>query len=175
MSVSECSHHVVGNGVNTSPSPNGKCHSLHRLREVRQQQGISLRRIARHLKVDIREARIQEEESHDLPLSTLYAWQKILDVPVSDLLVEADSSLSPPILERARMVKVMKTAAAILEKSEVLPIRRMAQMLVDQLLEIMPELEGVSPWHAVGQRRTLDELGRAFDRRITDPTCYRYS
>jgi hypothetical protein len=33
-------------------------------------------------------------------------------------------------------------------------------MMADQLVEIMPELRDVNPWHTVGQRRTLDELGR---------------
>ena len=33
-------------------------------------------------------------------------------------------------------------------------------MLIEQILEIMPELEDVAPWHTIGQRRTLNELGR---------------
>jgi hypothetical protein len=33
-------------------------------------------------------------------------------------------------------------------------------MLIEQILEIMPELEDVTPWHSVGQRRTLDDIGR---------------
>ena len=37
-----------------------------------------------------------------------------------------------------------------------------------QLVELMPELEGVSAWHAVGQRRTLDEVGRVAERRMPD-------
>jgi hypothetical protein len=36
----------------------------------------------------------------------------------------------------------------------------MVDMLVDQILEIMPELADVTPWHTVGQRRTLDDVGR---------------
>jgi hypothetical protein len=34
-------------------------------------------------------------------------------------------------------------------------------MLIEQILEIMPELTDVGPWHSVGQRRPLDDLGRA--------------
>ncbi len=41
-------------------------------------------------------------------------------------------------------------------------------MLVEQLLEIMPELREVSAWHSVGQRRTLDEFGRAIERTLPD-------
>ena len=62
--------------------------------------------------------------------------------------------------------RLVETAGAILERASQPSIRRMAQMLVDQLCEVMPELKGVSPWHAVGRRRTQDELGQAAFRRI---------
>ncbi len=93
-------------------------------------------------------------------------WQEVLDAPVAELLVESEEPLSTPVLKRARMVRLMKTAGAILERASQPSIRRMAQMLVDQLCEVMPELKGVSPWHAVGRRRTQDELGQAAYRRI---------
>lgn len=140
----------------------------HRLEHVRRQQGVSLRRAARALKIDMQEARRQEQPSTDLRLSDLYAWQRLLDVPLADLLTEGTESLSPPVLERARLLKLMKTAAAILEKADNTSIRRMAEMLIGQLIEIMPELEGVSPWHVVGQRRTLEDYGRVVERRMTD-------
>ena len=44
----------------------------------------------------------------------------------------------------------------------------MAQMLVEQLVEIMPELEEVSPWHDFGQRRSLEEYGRVVERRLSE-------
>jgi hypothetical protein len=91
----------------------------------------------------------------------LYQWQQALGVPVSDLLVESTDPLSAPVLERARMIKVMKTVAAIMENADSASTRQLAQTLVSQLVEIMPELEGVSPWPAVGQRRSLNEYGRA--------------
>jgi transcriptional regulator with XRE-family HTH domain len=140
---------------------------FHRIREVRVQQGISLRTAARHMQSDVRSAREEEEETTDLKLSQLYAWQQVLDVPVTELLAESEDTLSRPILERARMVRVMKTAQAILEKAPSAPIKRMAQMLVEQLTEIMPELETVSPWHSVGQRRSLDDVGRIAEQTIS--------
>ena len=49
----------------------------------------------------------------------------------------------------------------------------MAENLVEQLLELMPELKEVSPWHSVGQRRSLDEMGRIAEMQIGDPSyCY---
>ena len=112
--------------------------------------------------------RLQEQESTDVRLSDLHKWQKALDVPLAELLVEPDASLSQPVMDRARMVRLMKTAAAIRERSESIGIRRMAQMLCEQLTEIMPELDRVGPWHEYGQRRSLDECGRIVERTISD-------
>ena len=95
-----------------------------------------------------------------MPLTMLYRFQELLGVPIADLLVDSDGALSAPILKRARMVRLMKTAGAIHESAKSVPLKRLARMLVDQLIEIMPELKEVSPWHAVGQRRTMDEVGR---------------
>lgn len=133
---------------------------LHRIRDVRRQQGISLRCAARRLKLSIEEVVNLERTTTDMPLTMLYRWQDLLDVPVADLLVDGEGLLSEPILKRARMVRLMKTAAAIREMADSDPLKRMAHMLVDQLIEIMPELKEVSPWHAIGQRRTMDEMGR---------------
>jgi hypothetical protein len=119
------------------------------------------------MRSDIRTAKTQEEETTDLKLSELYQWQRVLDVPVTELLSEAEEPLSRPVLERARMVRVMKTAQAILEKAPNTSIRRMAEMLVDQLTEVMPELATVSPWHSVGQRRSLEDLGRCAEQTIS--------
>jgi pimeloyl-ACP methyl ester carboxylesterase len=48
------------------------------------------------------------------------------------------------------------TAAAIMEKAQTNSIKRLVTMMIEQLLEIMPELQEVAAWHTVGQRRTLD-------------------
>ncbi|MHC4404472.1 MAG: helix-turn-helix domain-containing protein [Planctomycetota bacterium] len=134
---------------------------LHRLATVRECQGISLRALARRLNVDVSHVKSQEDENADMLLSTLYQWQEALDVPIAELLVDSSDPVSAPVTKRAQLVRLMKTAAAILDRSQQLPIRRMAQMLVEQLLEIMPELESVTPWHAVGKRRSQDEIGQS--------------
>ncbi len=125
---------------------------------MRRQQGISLRNVARRLNTEISVVRQQEDETSDLPLSVLYEWQKVLEVPISELLVDCNAPLSPPVMERARMVKVMKTVAAIVEKANTPSLKRLLQMLCNQLLEIMPELTDVAPWHSVGQRRTFGRI-----------------
>ena len=141
---------------------------FHRIQEVRRQQGVSLRSAARSLGTDIRTVRSQEQANQDLRISELQNWQKALDVPVAELLVESEESLSGPVLERARMIRLMKTAAAIQERAPNDSINRMAQMLIDQLVEIMPELKTVGPWHQVGQRRSGEDFGRVLERRLAD-------
>lgn len=133
---------------------------LHRIAEVRQRQGVTLRNVARRLGMSLPVVRRQEQPDCDLRLSDLQRWQEVLEVPVAELLVEGDGQLSGPVLERSRMVKLMKTAAAIRERTDGEPVGRLVGMLIDQILEIMPELADVTPWHTVGQRRTLDDVGR---------------
>jgi hypothetical protein len=65
-------------------------------------------------------------------------------------------------------VKLMKTAAAIRERTGGTPVGKMVEMLVSQILEIMPELEDVTPWNTVGQRRTLDDVGRTARSSVPD-------
>jgi hypothetical protein len=120
------------------------------------------------MSLSVEEIKLLEDERNDLPLSLLYRFQQVLEVPISELLVDSEAPVSTPVLERARMVKIMKTAAAILEQSPNLATRRLTETLIGQLLELMPELAGVSPWHAVGQRRTLDDVGRTAERRMPD-------
>ena len=133
---------------------------MHRIAEVRQRQGVTLRNVARRLGLEMAVVRRQEQPECDLRLSDVMLWQEVLEVPIAELLVEADGQLSGPVLERSRMVKLMKTAAALRERTRGTPTGRIVDMLVDQILEIMPELTDVTPWNTVGQRRTLGEVGR---------------
>ena len=80
---------------------------LHRLATVRKQQGISQRNVARHLGVETATVSQQEHEATDLLLSVIYAWQKVLDVPAAELLVDSDAPFSPSVLSRAKLVRVM--------------------------------------------------------------------
>jgi len=120
------------------------------------------------LNTEVAAVRLQERETADMLLSRLYEWQKALDVPVAELLVEAGDPLSAPVLKRAQLVRVMKTAQAILEQAKQVRVRRMAQMMVEQLTELMPELAQVGPWHAVGKRRRRDEYGVVAQRRLSE-------
>jgi len=145
-------------GPSTTPRP------LHRLQEVRRAEGISRRTMAKRMNTRIDAIADQERSDRDLTLTTLYQWQSILQVPLSDLLVEPDNSLTPEVKRRALMIRIMKTAKVVLEHAHQSRLRRTAQMLVDQLIELMPELREIQPWNEVGQRRTSKDLGAAFYR-----------
>lgn len=162
MSTSDFNTDTYTSLAHPAPLADRSVHSrpMHRLKAVRQEQGYTLRRVAQQMKRDVEEVRQEEEEFSDLPLSRLYQWQEVLEVPVADLLVETDSPLSAPVLQRARMVRLMKTAVAILERTENTGVRRLAQALAEQLKEIMPELEGVTAWPTISDRRSAGRLGR---------------
>ena len=117
---------------------------LHRLGESRRQEQISRRTVAQHLGITLEEARRQECATTDLPLSVLYKWSKVLGLPVAELVEEPSASLSTPLFTRASLVRIMKTAMAILERTGDAQTKRLAQTLADQLTEIMPELRGVN-------------------------------
>lgn len=150
------------------PVNSGSSRPLHRIADVRQEQGVSVRSAARRLGMSMQDIREQEQPYYDMRLSQLLEWQKVLEVPLADLLVDSESPLSTPVSQRARMLRIMKTAKALAESAAEAPIQRLAQMLVNQLVELMPELEEVAAWHSVGQRRTQDEMGRIAERTIPD-------
>ena len=149
-------------------SVSGPKRPLHRLGIVRRLQNVSERAVARHLKTENATIRQQERATSDLLLSQLYKWQEVLEVPVSELLVENNDPLSAAVLKRAQLVRVMKTALGILEAAKQKQVRRMAQTIIDQLIDMMPELKDVAPWHTVGERRRHDELGIAAERSLSE-------
>lgn len=137
---------------------------LNRLREARIAEGVSRRSMAQRLNISLKELAAQEDENADLPLSVLYQWEAALDVPLAELVAEPRTSLSQPILQRARMVRLMRTVVTLCRRARAKGVRCLSQRLFDQLVEIMPELQGVQEWPSIGQRRRRNELGVAFDR-----------
>ena len=141
---------------------------LHRIADARRRQGISVRSAARRMETSMEQVRRQEDPNCDMLLSDLHRWQRALEVPISELLMDNDAPLSEPVLTRARLLRVMKTVQAIRETATSPSIQRFASMLAQQLVELMPELEGVTAWHSVGQRRSPNELGPIAERVLPD-------
>jgi transcriptional regulator with XRE-family HTH domain len=141
---------------------------LHQLREARRRQGLSVRCVAQRLNMSVGEVRAQEEERADITLSELYRWQSVLEVPLEELLREPQDALSPRVLMRARMLRIMKTARALRAQARSESEHRLAKLMIGQLIEIMPELKEVAAWPTVGHRRSADELGRIAEHPVPD-------
>lgn len=133
---------------------------LHRIAEVRAQQGLSLRAIARRTGVDLQELKRQELPDSNLTLIDLTRWAKALEVPIENLIVDHDSELSDPVQSRAAMVKVMKTVVALTEVAASPRVVRLTTMLREQMIELMPELAEIGGWPNFGSRRPPDQQGR---------------
>jgi transcriptional regulator with XRE-family HTH domain len=142
---------------------------FHCIAIARKQQGISLRTVSRRTGVDIRTLRAQEDPMADLRLSDLHAWQTALEVPLVDLIEDHQEPLSRPVKERACMVRIMKTAVALKELGGSARGQRLANMLVEQLLELMPELEQIGGWPQHGGRRS-SSLSRILEQQVDTRT-----
>ncbi len=145
--------------------PQSSPHSLQRVAEARKQQGFSLRTISRRTGIDMRTLRAHESPAADLKLSELHAWQMALEVPMVDLIEDESQPLSRPVRERATLVRIMKTAVALKEAGGTARIQRLADMLCEQLVELMPELADIGGWPQHGSRRP-DNSSRMLEQQI---------
>jgi transcriptional regulator with XRE-family HTH domain len=162
--------HICASAVGAVPCvavPSTDHQPLHRLATVRRQQGVSRHAVAHRLKIEVDEVRQQETEDCDLPLSTLHAWRDVLDVPIAELLVEPADGPSSSILARSQLVRLMKSTRMLLEKAKQDSVRWIAQTMINQLVEIMPELADVGVWNIGGRQRRRSDLGVAASRRLT--------
>lgn len=148
-----------------SPKGNATKRKLHRIAEVRASQGISERTMCRRLNIDAKQLRAIEEPEADLKLSQLAIIREALEVPFADLLVENDS-LSRPVQERAQLLKIMKTAVSLKECKLAPRGARLAEMLCEQLVALMPELAEVGGWPEFGSRRSSDSVARILESEI---------
>jgi ribosome-binding protein aMBF1 (putative translation factor) len=160
------------NGAAARRSPAQASVALQQVGEARRRQGLSVRCVAQRLNMTIGDVRAQEEPDADMSLSELYRWQSVLEVPLEELLADPQETLSSRVLTRARMLRVMKTAQALVSQARTESESRLAKLLVSQLVEIMPELKEVAAWPTVGHRRTADEMGRIAERTIPDDFMY---
>ncbi|HJN66272.1 MAG: helix-turn-helix domain-containing protein [Pirellulales bacterium] len=151
-----------------SPHPAGLDRPLHRIREIRAQHDVSLRSLARKMHVPVREIRAQEDPTCDLPLTAVYRWQKALNVPAAEILVEPDDRLSTPVNIRARLLRMMKTVVTILEKDQPERTRNLLENLRTDILAVMPEVAHIDHWHGSGGPKGSDDIAAAVLRQISD-------
>lgn len=135
--------------------------ALHRLGAIRKMRKLSLADVAQRLQLTCEEAKRQEQGESDLTLRDLYRWQQLLKVPVSDLLSDVEEPLALPAVKPEKLSPALQMALLILQQTKQPGIRRMAHTLVDQLVELSPELKRVAEEHTAGQSHRFDEQGRA--------------
>jgi transcriptional regulator with XRE-family HTH domain len=139
---------------------------LHRLGEARRREGVTRRTLARRLDISAGDVQDREQPSADMLLSELYRWQEALGVPLADLLDEPQGELCQPVRIRAQLVLLMKTVRSIQERASQTSVQRLAQVLNETLVEVMPELKETAAWPTVGPRRSQDDPGQAYYRRL---------
>ena len=150
------------NGNHTTTQP------LHRIREIRAQQEVTLRALARKMHMPMRDVRTQEDPSCDLPLTALYRWQQALRVPASEILVEPGDKLSSPVNIRARLLRMMKTIVTILDKPQSERTTNLLENLRNEILAVMPEIENIDRWHGSNATRGADDIAAAVLRQIDE-------
>ena len=141
---------------------------LHRLREIRAQQDVTLRALSRKMHVPMREVRAQEDPSCDLPLTALYRWQQALRVPAAEILVEPSDKLSSPVNIRARLLRMMKTIVTILDQPQSERTTNLLENLRNEILAVMPEIENIDRWHGSSNARGSDDIAAAVLRQIDE-------
>lgn len=151
--------HDVSNAEGSEKAKNGR--RLHRLGEIRKMRKLSVADVARKLQLEPEDVRQQEQATTDLTLSLLYRWQQLLKVPIGDLVIDAHNPLATPSIRREKLAEVMQLALWILANTKQPGIRRMAHTLIDQLVELAPELKPIAAAHSAGQHQRFDEQGRA--------------
>ena len=126
--------------------------ALNCISQVRQRQGMTLRTVARRWDLEISDIRQMEQPTADLRISELHAWQRLLEVPLHELLVDTELPLSPHVLQRAQLIRLMKTIVTLRDKSTEPEAQHLIERLLLQVVEIMPELKNVGPWHETEER-----------------------
>lgn len=141
---------------------------LHRVAAVRQSQEMSIGSAAKRLGWSKQRTKASEEATFDLTISELLQWQAVLGVPLQDLLVEPEQTLSRPVMERARLLRMMKTTRTLSEVVDSSWAKRLIHRLAEQLIEIMPELRDTRAWPNKRQTRGR-EYGVIAERTFSHP------
>lgn len=129
--------------------------------------------MARQLNSTVPICRQQELPDCDLSISTLQSWAAALDVPISELLVEPENGLSPPLDYRKQMIRLVKATLRLQEidspSNAIHHCGLVCQQILSTLYTMMPELKDVNPYPKVGVRLTLEDYGRTAEQPTPTP------
>jgi len=131
--------------------PPGAARTLHRLAALRKAKGVSQHEIAARMKTTVEEVQRQERSESDLWLSAIYDWAAALRVPVTELLSVTEQVSQATVLPSDEVTRLLEIAKAIRQEARRPAVQRLAQTLIDQLVEILPDLKKAGP--QAGARR----------------------
>ncbi len=133
---------------------------IHRLREVRTNEGVSIRTMTARTGLPASVLRGQEEQP-DISLADFLVWQQALGVPFEELIDPKVEQVADHIRVRAGLIRVMKSVKTLVEQGGLSKRQTtMVENVIHQLNEIMPELSDVDGWPQYGARRGLADLSR---------------
>lgn len=142
----------------------------HRIRDVLAGEagsGKSVRSAAKKMELDKKEISRQIKPECPITLAQLFRWAEYLDTPVVELICDPDDEMDPRVAMKATLIRAMKAVNSLEEVSDQ-RATRLIQYLKEQLLDIMPELEGVKAFPIVGQRKNKEDLARIEEEQIQD-------
>lgn len=141
---------------------------LHRLAAVRRERRLSPEALAKRLRIDVDLLRAFEQEQADMPLSLVYRCQQALGASLRELLVSESDPLALPSVERTKLAEWLQTVVAILQEAKQPAIRRMAHNLVDQIVELAPELKLLAAQSQAGCAQLLDDQGCSASKPLSE-------
>jgi transcriptional regulator with XRE-family HTH domain len=122
--------------------------AVHQVELARHCKGLSRRDVARRMDVDLNEVKRQENETTDLRLTELYRWQEALDATLPELLTGDHDPISTPEIDSRRMAKMLNATTEIRKTTNQSQVHRLAQMLLWQLGELSPQMDGLRQWQS---------------------------
>ncbi len=144
-------------------APGGK--PLHRLEAARLEQHVTRRSLARRMGVTVAVVKQEERSDADVAVSTLRRWEQALQVPVVELLDSPLDTLAPDVAARARLVRALGLAKALMAHSSGRS-RETAAEIVDHLSQLVPDARHVRALLS-GNGRQPVRYGRAAERPVS--------
>ena len=117
---------------------------LNRIRKVRLSQGITIEDAARMMKKSTAATRESQRETADLKLTELYQWAAVLDIDITELIVDENFPPSARIsAHRLMLSQWMKAVLTIDEEASQKQIKIFAQRCMQHLLQLRPDLNSI--------------------------------
>lgn len=141
-------------------------HLFHRLAEVRQLAGVSLRSISNRTGLTMRTVR-EQETSNDVTLLDLMRWKEALGVPFAELIRDSPEKMDEMTRWRAGFIQLMRSVRSLTQLELTEQQETVVRNMENELHKLMPELKDVGSWPRFGERRHKNEPSRVETQIVT--------